>query len=97
MHNNTLYVLYDLQVSPVSNEIFSFLILAELCNQKRNLGNLTIVIVPGSLDRFHDDDAPYPTNNKSWHQKILTSVFVLLPLLVTPIIGRSRETDLSTL
>lgn len=92
MNNDTLYAFYDLQVSPVSYDICSFLILAELCKQERNLGNLTIVIVPGPLDGFRDDDAPYPTNNKSWRlQNILIPVCALLPSPVTLIVCRSRE------
>jgi tetratricopeptide (TPR) repeat protein len=66
--------------------------LAELCKQERNLGNLTIVIVPGPLDGFRDDDAPYPTNNKSWRlQNILIPVCSLLPSPATLIVCRSRE------
>jgi len=92
LYNDTLYAFYDLQVSPVSYDICSFLILAELCKQERNLDNLTIVIVPGPLEGFRDDDAPYPTNNKSWRlQNILIPVCAVLPSPITLIICRSRE------
>lgn len=65
-----LYAFYDLSVSPVTYDIFSFSLLAEHERKRKGCDFTHIVIVPGPNDGFRSKtSAEYSNENKRWRLK----------------------------
>ena len=92
LYSDCLCAFYDLEVSPASFDICSFLVLADLERRERGLAKIAIVIVPGPNEGYRNDDAPYSTLNKDWRlQNILIPVCGLLESPVSISVCHSRE------
>lgn len=65
-NDNVLYAFYDLEASPATFDIVTFLILAEIARQKTGCEYLNVVIVPGS----HSEGLRYDCSVDSEKQRI---------------------------
>jgi hypothetical protein len=82
--NNTLYLFYDLEVSPVTFDFGWALALAEQQRRELSLEKIHVVFVPGSNDGLREESADYEACidrfSRFWRQfEILHSMCNLLP------------------
>jgi Flp pilus assembly protein TadD len=81
--DTTLYAFYDFQLSPVSFDFATFLLLARLEAAKHHCKELHIVLVPGPMDGFRHDDAGYDLVSK--HQRLHNIVMPLCAMTDLPV------------
>jgi len=72
---NTLFAVYDLQVSPVSFDFSGFLVVAEQHRVDQELDHLYIVIVPPGDEEGHHDNKQFSVAHISWRMNN-----IILPL-----------------
>jgi tetratricopeptide (TPR) repeat protein len=93
--DETLYAFYDLGVSPLTFNIFHFLVLAEIQRKRLKLGRFHVVFVPGAQDSFGhlmENDSYLGQSGQDWRlQNLLFPATRLFPSCVGATICGSRE------
>lgn len=77
--SDTLFAIYDLDLSPVTYDICNFLSLAEIERQKRRLKHIKIITVPGKHSGFNKNKLHSNDEKMFRFNNILIPAFSLLP------------------
>lgn len=80
---DTLYLFYDLEVSPITYDFSWALAISELQRQQLNLKYIHIVIVPGNNNNLRKEDAQYESviNQAARHWRITNMLIPMINLL----------------
>jgi hypothetical protein len=81
---DTLYFFLDLEVSPITFDLVTYLATAELYRRRHGLKNIHVIVVPGSIDGMREETADYaavvPPEARWWRlHNLATPIFRLLP------------------
>ena len=93
---NTLYLFYDLEVSPITFDFAWALVLADCERKRRGLAYIQVVFVPGKKEGLREEDPEYEAQinqfTRSWRShEILYSLCHLLPQCLGVTLCASRE------
>ena len=93
---DTLYLFYDLDVSPVTYDFSWALVLAEQERKRRNLASVTVVFVPGKKQGLREEDPGYEAEinyfSRLWRRhEMLYAMCHLLPSCAGVTLCQSRE------
>jgi hypothetical protein len=81
---DTLYFFLDLEVSPITFDLVTYLATAELYRRRHGLKNIHVIVVPGSIDGMREETADYaavvPPEARWWRlHNLAIPIFRLLP------------------
>jgi hypothetical protein len=91
----TLYLFYDLDVSPITYDMADYLVLAELERRRRGLHWVYVYVIPGRSQGLRDEDEDYARivdrSSRLWRlNNVVIPLFGLLPTCVGYCICRNR-------
>tara|TARA_Y100000588_G_C14137496_1_gene874508 strand:+ start:39 stop:1265 length:1227 start_codon:yes stop_codon:yes gene_type:complete len=68
---NTLFAIYDLEISPCSFDFFQYLLSAELHRKRYGFDNINLIFIPGSNNGFRKDNIRSDDQNKQFYLNVL--------------------------